>query len=467
MFRGIEQILVGRDPLDSQQIAQRICGVCPISHGMASVRAQEMAYGIKPNHNGRLLQNLIWAANYLQSHVLHFYHLAALDFVDVTALLKYEGRNRLLRDLRGWVERAFASKDILPAAPFLPRYEADYVKGLGNNLALLAHYVEALEVRRTCHEMAAVFGARVPHSTALFPGGCTQVPSMDRILEYSSRLKRIDRFIHDVFLPDLLRVAGEFPGYFEMGRGCGNFLCFGVFEMDERDNRFFMPGTLIDGQWAALDEQGISEDVGYSRFAQASGLHPRDGLTQPDPNKQQAYSWVKAPRYRGHVMEVGALARVLVNYHAPQANWVRSEVDAFLAQVKLPAEKLVSVLGRHVARGLEASWIAKQAARWLSEVEVDGPPAAEFQICQQGSGYGLVEAPRGALGHWLAIENYRIARYQCIVPTTWNCSPRDDRGQPGAVEQALQGTQVADPKQPIEVGRIVRSFDPCLACAIH
>jgi len=178
MFRGIEKILEGRDPLDAQQITQRICGVCPISHGMASILAQQNAYGLKPTHNGRLLQNLIQGANYLQSHILHFYHLAALDFVDVKAILKYSGSDRLLGKLKAWVEQAVARKDVFPAAPFLPRYERDYVQDVGVNMSLLSHYVQALDMRRICHEMAAVFGARLPHSTAIVPGGCTQVPDI-------------------------------------------------------------------------------------------------------------------------------------------------------------------------------------------------------------------------------------------------------------------------------------------------
>jgi ferredoxin hydrogenase large subunit/hydrogenase large subunit len=206
MFRGFEMILKGRDPLDAQQVTQRICGVCPVSHGIASVQAQEMAFGIAPNRNGRLLQNLILAANYLQSHVLHFYHLAALDFVDVAAVLKYSGDNRLLVGLKTWVEKALARKDVFPAAPFLPRYDARYVEDLDENMALLAHYVEALEVRKLCHEMGAVFGARMPHATALVPGGCTQVPTIERVLGYTSRLKKVMAFIRDVYLPDLLSI---------------------------------------------------------------------------------------------------------------------------------------------------------------------------------------------------------------------------------------------------------------------
>ena len=467
MFRGLEQILQGRDPLDAQQIVQRICGVCPVSHGIASVRAQEMAYGIAPHRNGRLLQNLIFAANYLHSHVLHFYHLAALDFVDVKAILKYSGGDRVLRNLKSWVEKAIARGDVFPAAPLLPRYEGDYLKDLDANVTLLAHYAEALELRRLCDEMGAVFGAKLPHATSLVPGGCTQVPTMERVLSYAARLKRVLSFVEDVYVPDLVAVAKAFPGHFDLGRGCGNFLSFGVFLMDDSGNKFLRPGTLIGGKWAALDPEQIREDVGSSRFGSATGKHPSQGETRPDPRKSGAYSWIKAPRYQGNVMEVGPLARVMVHYHDPKSDWVRKEVDAVLGSLKLPATKLVSVLGRHLCRGLESLWIAKQSQRWLDELELDGSPARDFAIPKTAAGYGLTEAPRGALGHWISIEDYRIQRYQCIVPTTWNCSPRDDKGQPGAVEQALCGAVLENPSQPIEIGRIVRSFDPCIACAVH
>jgi len=467
MFRGIEKILEGRDPLDAQQITQRICGVCPISHGMASILAQQNAYGLKPTHNGRLLQNLIQGANYLQSHILHFYHLAALDFVDVKAILKYSGSDRLLGKLKAWVEQAVARKDVFPAAPFLPRYERDYVQDVGVNMSLLSHYVQALDMRRICHEMAAVFGARLPHSTAIVPGGCTQVPDIERVLSYRGRLQKVTAFIRDVYLADLLTVATAFKSYFDIGKGCGNFLCFGVFPMGEGDRQFFQPGTLIDGKWAPLEVARIAEDVGCSWYAQPSGLHPDKGEANAAPSKSGAYSWIKAPRYGGKPMEVGPLARVLVNYHDPSMDWVKKQIDAVLASAGITADKLPSVLGRHLARGLEAVWLADQCMKWLDEIEIGGPPAADFKIPQQASGCGLTEAPRGALGHWITIENYKIKRYQCIVPTTWNCSPRDDRGQPGPVEQALEGAFVEDAGQPIEVGRIVRSFDPCIACAVH
>ena len=224
---------------------------------------------------------------------------------------------------------------------------------------------------------------------------------------------------------------------------------------------------MIDGRWEPLQTDSICEDVAHSRFNQPSNLHPSRGETTPDPRKQNAYSWIKSPRYRSYPMEVGPLARVLTNYHNPSCQWVKKEVDSVLKSANVRAEQLVSVLGRHLARGLEALWIGRQAFRWLDEIDIDGDPSRDFNIPMAAEGVGLTEAPRGALGHWLAIKDHRISRYQCVVPTTWNCSPRDDLNQPGPVEQALQGARVSKPLQPIEVGRIVRSFDPCIACAVH
>jgi Ni,Fe-hydrogenase I large subunit len=467
MYRGFEQILRGRDPLDAQQITQRICGVCPIAHGMASVRAQEMAYGIKLPRNGRLLQNLLFAAEFLHSHILHFYHLAALDFVDVTAILKYTGADRALKAVKAWVESAVARQDSFAAAPLLPRYEADYVKSDDRNVALLAHYVEALEIRRVCHEMGAIFGARLPHSTALVPGGVTQVPTMERVLSYTARLKKVLNFVEAVYLPDLLEVAKEFPGYFDVGRGCTNFLCYGVFETNDSGEKFIPPGVVIDGKWEKFDPAHIAEDVGHSRYTAGSPLHPSAGATTPEPNRSGAYSWLKAPRYKGRAMEVGPLARVVTAYMNPGATWAKQDVDAFRNPLNLPVEKLFSVLGRHVARGMEARWIGNQALKWLDEIEIDAPATCEFKLPQKASGYGLTEAPRGAIGHWISIEDHRISNYQCVIPTTWNCSPRDAQGQPGPVEKALEGTRIAKRDQPIEVGRVVRAFDPCLGCAVH
>jgi ferredoxin hydrogenase large subunit/hydrogenase large subunit len=467
MYRGFEQILRGRDPMDAQQITQRICGVCPISHGIASVRAQEMAYGIRPGRNGRLLQNLILAANYLHSHILHFYHLAGLDFVDVTAILKYSGADRALKAVKSWVEEALNRKDLFAAAPLLPRYEGEYLTDVDTNIAVIAHYAEALELRKICDEMGAIFGARLPHSTALIPGGVTQVPTAERVLSYAGRLQKVRSFIDEVYIPDVVTVAQAFPSYFDVGRAAGNFLCYGVFETNDGGEKLIPPGVVIDGKWETLDPEQIAEDVGCSRYASGAPRHPKQGETKPEPQRSGAYSWLKAPRYKENPMEVGALARVVAGYLKPGESWIKREVDAFLQPLNLPVERLFSVLGRHAARALEARWVAREAQKWLDEIEIDGPATTPFELPKTGSGHGLTEAPRGALGHWISIDEYRISNYQCVVPTTWNCSPRDSRGRPGPVETALEGLEIKDATQPIEIGRVVRSFDPCIACAVH
>ncbi len=365
------------------------------------------------------------------------------------------------------MEETLARKDAVPAAPFLPRFERDFVKNRNDNLLLLSHYVDALHVRKLCHEMAAVFAGRMPHATTLVPGGVTQTPTVERVVEYRSRLEQAEQFVKNVYVPDLLRVAHAFPQYLEIGRGCGNYLCFGGFPLDDAGRKFFLPSALIHGKWEPLDQSAILEDATNSRYRQSAPVHPSRGETVPDAHKQGAYTWLMAPRYRGEVVEVGPLARLLTNYQAPDGNWIKAEVDSFLAGSKIPLNKMASVLGRHAARGIEAIGIVRQAFRWLDELEIDGPPTRDFDICRQGSGYGLVEAPRGALGHWLSIEDYRIKNYQCVVPTTWNCSPRDAAGRGGAMEQAIEGTFVEDSLQPIEIGRIIRSFDPCLGCSVH
>ncbi|MFH0880453.1 MAG: nickel-dependent hydrogenase large subunit [Lentisphaerota bacterium] len=472
MFRGFEKILVGRDPLDAQQIVQRICGVCSIEHGIASCRAQEMAYGIKIRGNGRRLQNLMLAAEYAHSHLLHFYHLSAVDFVDITAILKYTGNDRTLKGVKGWAEAALArskaATEAFPIAPFLPRYEGDfYIKDVDTNCALIAHYAEALDVRRTAHEMCAVFGARLPHSTALVPGGVTQCPTEERYLTYLSRLKRVQEFVENVYLPDIVTAAQAFPEYWNAGAGYGNLLSYGVFENDDAGRTLFTPGAIINGKYEPLDVNAITEEVGSSRFAAGSPKHPSKGETIPESGKAGAYSWLKAPRYKGKPMEVGPLARVLVDYNSPGGGVVKKDVDDLLKALSLPPEKLNSVLGRILSRAVELRIILRQAYRWLDELEINGNPTQDFTPVKSGSGYGLTEAARGALGHWISIDNYKISNYQCVVPTTWNCSPRDDKGQPGPVEKALEGVMVTDPKQPMEAARVIRSYDPCLACAVH
>ena len=468
MFRGFEIILKGRDPLDAQQITQRICGVCPISHGTASILAQDMAYGIKPPENGRLARNIILAANYIQSHLIHFYQLSALDFVDIAAVTSYRGNDPMLNALKGWVKAQISSKTIFPAAPFLPRYDSPYIENRELNILAIKHYLEAIEMRALAQKMGAVFGAKLPHSTTLVPGGITEKITARKIAECREMVKKLSSFIDNAYIADVIEVAAYFPDYFSSGKGCGNFLAYGVFgESDTPHDTFLPSGVLIKGKLAELNPDMIYEDVKYSLYSSPSGLKPVEGATVPSPNKEKAYSWLKAPRYNGNVMEVGPLARMLVAYHRKNNKEINSLIDKLLNRFKAGPDALISTLGRHAARALEAKIIAERCAQWIEQLKPDKPVFTDFEIPESGKGVGLTEAPRGALGHWINIKNHRIENYQCVVPTTWNCSPRDDRDVPGAVEQALIGTTIKDTKNPIEATRIVRSFDPCIACAVH
>ena len=468
MFRGFELILRGRDPLDAQQITQRICGVCPVEHGIASILAQDMAYGIAPPDNGRIVRNLIQGANFIMSHITHFYLLSALDFVDVTAVVSYQGKDAALGALKFWVKQELASRQVLPAAPFLPRYTAKYIQDHDLNIGALKHYLEALEMRTMAHQMGAVFAGKLPHAATLIPGGVTEKVTALNIAVYQSWLGRLQTFIEQAYLPDVAAVAQSFPEYFALGAGCGNFLSYGVFPESSAVRQQFLPGGVLrGGELFPLEPAVITEEVACSRFSSPSGLRPEAGQTEPAPNKAGAYSWLKAPRYAGQVVEVGALARLLVAYADGRNAVVKPAVDALLQAVGRQPRELVSVMGRHAARAIECKLIADQCAQWLDQLTPNQRACADFTVPATGQGQGLTEAARGALGHWLELRGGLVHNYQCIVPTTWNCSPRDDRGQPGAMEQALAGTPLADPDNPIEVTRVIRSFDPCLACAVH
>lgn len=468
MFRGFERILRGRDPLDAQHITQRICGVCPVEHGVASVTAQEMSYNLTPARNGLLARNLIQAANFIASHITHFYLLSAVDFVDVAKILEYQGEDAGLKELREWVKSQLASNTTLPAAPFLPRYAVQYLQDADANFTALRHYLDAFEMRTLAHRMGAVFAGKLPHAATLVPGGITEKITTLKIAEFRTALDRLRRFIGTCYVPDVIAVAKAFPDYFNIGRTAGNYLAYGAFASQPGSAERFLPsGVVLGNKLEPVDAGKITEDVAQSWFSSASGLKPFDGETIAAPGKSGAYSWLKAPRYNGQVMEVGPLARLLVAWHEGKNQKIKSAVNGLLTALGRTPAALSSVMGRHAARALECQLVADQCVEWLESLDPEAPAGVDFTPPRTGRGMGLTEAARGALGHWLVIEGGKIANYQCVVPTTWNCSPRDDQGQPGAVEQAVTGIAVADPANPMEVVRVVRSFDPCLACAVH
>ncbi|HUT58302.1 MAG TPA: nickel-dependent hydrogenase large subunit [Phycisphaerae bacterium] len=468
LFRGFERILPGRHPLDAVRITQRVCGVCPTAHASASAFCLDEALGVadKVPPNGRLVRNLILGANFLQSHILHFFTLAALDYADVAALADYEGDESELKAVRAFIDRG-------ELGPFFPRYEGDYRCSKDQNRTLVRNYLRALHIRRVTHEMLCIFGGKMPHNIGIVPGGVTCDVTADKISSFAGKLADVKAFIDDAYIPSVLLVAGRYADHFEIGAGCKRYLSYGVFNLDEKDTnpvrrKRLLPAGLVDadGKLSAVDAGKITEHVKHSRYDESCAAHPAEGTTCPDPGKAGAYSWLKAPRYDGGAAEVGPLARAMVGYVAGDKT-IKADVDAVLSAAGISADKLSSVLGRHAARALEAQWVCNAMAGWLVQLAPSAPAAVELTIPDAGQGAGMTDAPRGALGHWIQIKDKKIDRYQLVVPTTWNASPRDAEGTPGPIEQALIGAPVKDRENPFEIVRTVRSFDPCLACAVH
>ena len=467
LFRGFEIILRGRSPVDAQQLTQRVCGVCPVAHASASAFALDAAFGIGDQvpDNGRILRNLILGSNVLQSHILHFYHLAAIDYVDVAAAADYAGDNDDLKAIRDFIGRGHL-------APFVPRYEGDYRLPKELNIQATANYAEALRIRKLAHEMLAVFGGKMPHTCGIVPGGASEGPTVSRIASFLGRLDAIRRFVNDRYLPDVLAVASHYLDHCDIGAGCKRYLTYGHFDQAASSapllgrNRFLAPGTYADGKLEKVDVSQITEAVTHSRFEGDGPVFPHHETTTPRPSKEGAYSWIKAPRYADAVYEVGPLANILVNYAGGHPA-VKAAVDSALAALGAQPAALSSVMGRHLARAIHAKVVVDAMFDWVGQLKPGEPCCAPWQIPASGDGCGMTDAPRGAVAHWIKVRDGKVANYQLVVPTTWNASPRDDKQRPGPIEQALIGTKLRDPENPFEVVRIVRSFDPCLACAVH
>jgi hydrogenase large subunit len=422
MFRGFEMILIGRDPRDAAQYTQRICGVCPVSHAMASTLNLDNAFGVTPPNNGRILRNLVLGANYIQSHLLHFYHLSALDYINTTGLLDM--------------------------SPWMPRYVTpDMVTGATAE-ALVGHYLTALQMRRKAHQMGAIFGGKLPCTGSFVVGGITEIVTAEKVADFRSLLTEIRAFIDNTYVPDAQALGTLFPSYYALGTGPGNLLAFGVFDLDSSGSNKFLPGgRSTNGVPGTVDPAQITEYVQYSWYTpECGGKNPAEGLTEPDADKAGAYSWLKAPRYEDQPYELGPLARMSICGDYTHG---------------------ISAMDRIVARALETKKIADAMDGWLDELEAGAPVHAASTIPQQATSRGLTEAPRGALGHWMNIESSVISRYQVVTPTNWNASPHDDANVPGPIEAALIGVPVGDVAQPVEVLRVVHTFDPCLACAVH
>ncbi len=468
LFRGLELILKGRDPRDAQVITQRICGVCPQPHAAASVFNLDSAFGIadKIPPNGRIVRNLIQGIHDVQDHILHFYHLAALDYVDIAQVASYQGNDPELNSIKEFIGRG-------ELGPFLPRYEGDYRLPADVTHEVVTHYLKALEMRRKGHEAVSMLSGKIPHSRGVIPGGATELPPIDKIAALLWRINELRDFINTVYLPDVVAVAGAYSDYFSIGAGCKNYLSYGLYDLEDgvadvtKKKKLLDQGaTSSDLVYRELNPDRIAEHVKHSWFDDATtGRHPSQGETKVS-HKEGAYSWLKSPRYDGKVYEVGPLASILVSYARGNPT-VTGLVNTYLQKLNAKPDVLFSVLGRHLARALATKITADYLADAVLQLTPGEPVNIDYEMPKEAYGMGLTEASRGALGHWIEIKDRKIANYQCIVPTTWNASPRDDEGRPGPIEQAIEGTKVRDADNPFELVRIVRSYDPCLACAVH
>lgn len=470
MARGFEILLKGKDPRDAQVVCERICGVCPATHGMAASQTLDAAFGANVPANARIVRNLIVAANYIQSHILHFYHLQSLDYLDIMAIPEYSGNDPSLVTVKDKIVKLVQSQDTYP---YTPRYEPDEFSVNDPDIVTLAfsHYLQALEMRKMAHVMIAIFGGRMPSYVSSVPGGVTVHPTLDQIAAFKNYLKEFvdiendDRgFIKDVYYTDVLTLATGplLPlGTLGIGKAHGNFMSFGMFDLEKSGdyrNRFLPAGIIADGELADvedLDPEKIFEDVKYSWYSEdCGGRRPQDGKTQYELDKKGAYTFSKAPRYNKKPFEVGPLARMLVKKD-------KTLLDLAAKHNIEPG----GLLARTAARAIECLLVAKAMHEWLDEL-AENLKAGVRDVCDDkevpdsGKGRGLVEAPRGSLGHFIEIEGKRIKNYQAVPPTNWNASPRDEKGVRGPIEEALVGTPVPDAKNPNNIVRVIRSFDP-------
>lgn len=532
MWRGLEVILKGRDPRDAWAFTERICGVCTGVHAITSVRTVEDALGIQIPENANTIRNIIHLALYVQDHLVHFYHLHALDWVDVVSALKADPKATsdlaqsispwaksspgYFRDLAGRLTKFVESGQL---GPFKNAYwgHPAYKLPPEANLMAVAHYLEALDFQKEIVKIQTIFGGKNPHPNWLVGGvpspinldadGAVGAINMERLNHVGKIIDDALAFIEQVYIPDLLAIASFYKDWlYGGGIADKNLLAYGEFPdiaNDDSNKSLLLPrGAIIDGKLTEVlpvdlkDPEQIQEFVTHSWFKypdETKGLHPFDGITEPnfvlgpnakgDPKKMievldesAKYSYVKAPRWRGRPMEVGPLARFVVAYFSGRED-VKALVDSTLKKLDVPITALFSTLGRTAARGLECLWSAQQLKRQyeklLAAIKAGNTATANVEKWDPKSwpakamGAGFCEAPRGALGHWIVIENGKIANYQAVVPTTWNGSPRDPAGNIGAYEASLLNTPMANPEQPLEIIRTIHSFDPCLACATH
>jgi hydrogenase large subunit len=521
MVRGFEKILMGRDPRDAWAFTERACGVCTTVHALASVRTVEDALDITVPPNAELIRNLMFYTQYMQDHVVHFYHLHALDWVDVVSALNADPKktSEIAQSISDWPKSS--PKYFADVQARLKTFVASGQLGIfangywGHsayklpaevNLLGTTHYLEALEWQKDIVRIHTIFGGKNPHPNYLVGGvPCAinvddaNAVNAERLAYVGTLLDEATDFIEKVYIPDLLAVAGFYKDWGAIGGGLENYLAYGDLPTNGYADppKFKFPrGAIlkrnlnevlpVDGK----DATQVQESVSHSWYEYADGndaaKHPWDGETKfkytgPKPpydqlNVEEKYSWLKTPRWKGNPMEVGPLARLLVAYASGNAE-VKEAVDGALKALSVPVTALFSTLGRTAARGLETQLIARWSKEFYAQLlaNIKNGDSRTFnnekwdpeRWPDEAKGVGMSEAPRGALAHWIVIRDKKIANYQLVVPSTWNASPRDGKGQRSSYEAALIGTPVKNPDQPLEILRTIHSFDPCIACAVH
>ncbi len=518
-FRGIEIIMQGRDPRDAWAFTQRICGVCTVVHAVASCRAVEDALDIRIPPNANLIRNLIHGMQYVHDHVMHFYHLHALDWVDVVSATTADPAKtaKLAQGISPWPNNSetwFKSIQdrvkTFVAGGQLGIFTNGYWGHPGYklppeaNLLAVAHYLEALDWQRDVVRVHTIFGGKNPHPNFLVGGmACainlsdTATINTERLTTIKAMIDKARVFVEQVYWPDLMAIAGFYKDWAAIGGGVKNHLTVGEFpSADIRDTSsyYFPPGIILENDLSRVwpyDQAKVKEFITSSWYeypqGDAAGLHPYEGETKakytgpPPPWKHlqglDKYTWMKAPRYEGRPMQVGPLSRLLVAYASGHEE-TRALIKEVLDRLEVGPTALFSTLGRTAARGVETVLLARRMSAWFGQLEAriasgdlatfnrdKWEPATWPKQCQ---GYGHLDAPRGALGHWVQIKDEKISRYQCVVPSTWNCSPRDAEGQLGPYEASLVDNHpLVKPEQPLEILRTIHSFDPCMSCGVH
>ncbi|HWA40323.1 MAG TPA: nickel-dependent hydrogenase large subunit, partial [Gemmatimonadales bacterium] len=518
-FRGFETILQGRDPRDAWAFTQRICGVCTVVHAVASCRAVEDALDITIPPNANLIRNLVHGMQFIQDHVIHFYHLHALDWVDVVSALKADpaGTARIARSISPWPNNS--ETHFKGVQDRLKGFVAGGQLGIFSNgywghpayklppevnLLAVAHYLEALDWQRDVIRLHTIFGGKNPHPNFLVGGMASAINlegtatiNAERITDIQGMIQRARTFVEQVYWPDLVAIAGFYKEWAGIGGGVPNFMAVGEFPeagINDYDKLYFPRGIIMNKDLSKVhpyNQNLVKEYITSSWYEYGAGddagLHPWEGETNPKYtgptppyatlSDQRKYTWMKAPRYDGHPMQVGPLARMLVAYGSGHAE-VKELVGATLAKLDVGPAALFSTLGRTAARGIETVLLARRMEVWLGQL-IDRIKSGDTRTFDDtrwdpstwpdtAQGYGYLDAPRGALGHWVQIDHGKISRYQCVVPSTWNCSPRDGQGQMGAYEAALTDHHpLVRPDEPLEILRTIHSFDPCMSCGVH